>query len=54
LILSWKQGTLLSSVYVFLYAIILARLENPLGAGSAPAPAIVTAPAMPRFQNLLQ
>ncbi len=44
-----------SSVYVFLYAIILARLEEPIGASTAPtsAPA-VAAPSIPRFQNLLR
>jgi hypothetical protein len=55
LILSWKQGTLLSSVYVFLYAIILARLEKPAGAsvsrGLAPR---ANAPELIRFQNLLR
>jgi hypothetical protein len=54
LILSWKQGTLLSSVYVFLYAIVLARLEKPIGVSAASASAIVTSPGMPRFHNLLQ
>jgi O-antigen ligase len=55
LILSWKQGTLLSSVYVFLYAIVLARLEEPVGASKAPASApIETTPGLTGFPNLLR
>jgi hypothetical protein len=53
-ILSWKQGSLLSSVYVFAYAIILGRLEGPAlkhAPGAAQTPAT---PALPRFQNLLR
>jgi hypothetical protein len=53
LILSWKQGSLLFSVYVFAYAIALARLESPqLGRSSAPVQALAAFNA-PRFQNLL-
>jgi hypothetical protein len=54
LILSWKQGSLLFSVYVFAYAIMLGRLESPevnavLASSRAPDAGIV-----PRFQNLLR
>jgi Ca2+/Na+ antiporter len=56
LIVSWKQGSLLISVYVFAYAIILARLESPIVSARI-APMIETAaakPLVPRFQNLLR
>lgn len=53
LILSWKQGTLLSSVYVFLYAIVLARLEEPIRVTNATARAPVQAtPRLAAFPNL--
>jgi hypothetical protein len=55
-ILSCKQGSLLSSVYVFAYAITLARLEATIGA-RAPViePAKVnSSAALPRFQNLMR
>jgi hypothetical protein len=53
LILSWKQGSLLFSVYVFAYAIILGRLEAfaPRG-GEISQPA--AAANLPRFPNLLR
>jgi len=35
LVLSWKQGSLLFSVYVFAYAILLSRLESPSPSPSA-------------------
>jgi hypothetical protein len=55
LILSWKQGSLLISVYVFAYAIILARLESPIGTASHSAvpAAAMPDPVLPRFSNLL-
>lgn len=56
-ILTWKQGSLLSSVYVFLYGITLARLEHPLAARPTQqdARAVTPVPAgAPRFQNLLR
>jgi hypothetical protein len=53
LILSWKQGTLLFSVYVFAYAIALGRLEAP-AVRRSPEPKVTGASAGPlRFPNLL-
>jgi len=57
LILSWKQGSLLSSVYVFAYALVIGRLER----GYRPASSVDSrreahshgVPAM-RFSNLLR
>lgn len=55
-LVSSKQGSLLSSVYPFAYAIILARLERsvrhpaPVASTERPLPGV---PA-PRFQNLLR
>ena len=56
LIVSWKQGSLLISVYVFAYAIILARLESPIRAAkNYLVPDMAAAhPSVPRFQNLLR
>jgi hypothetical protein len=56
LLVSWKQGSLLISVYVFAYAIILARLESPIrAAGNLPEPEIpATTQGSTRFQNLLR
>jgi hypothetical protein len=56
LILSWKQGSLLISAYVFAYAIILGRLESPIvGANHAHLPEMTDAgPGQPRFQNLMR
>jgi len=56
LVLSWKQGSLLGSVYVFGYAIALARLERPIGSLNrlaTPAQAGVVR-SLPRFENLLR
>ena len=54
LILSWKQGTLLFSVYVFAYAIMLGRLESP-DVNSAPALSGTSdAGIVRRFSNLLR
>jgi hypothetical protein len=54
LMLSWKQGTLLFSVYVFAYAIALARLET-LSFGKSLAPELrAEGSLVPRFQNLLR
>jgi hypothetical protein len=53
-ILSWKQGSLLSSVYVFAYAIMLGRLEGPALKRSPGSVQTSAAPALPRFQNLLR
>ncbi len=55
LILSWKQGSLLFSVYVFAYAITLSRLETP-AAKSSPVSIgqVSTGANFPRFQNLLR
>lgn len=60
-LVSSKQGSLLISVYPFAYAIILARLEVPIGgapvalsdAGNPECRRIVAA-AAPRFQNLMR
>lgn len=55
LILSWKQGSLLFSAYVFAYAIMLARLEKPHMA-AAPHTAVGAAPVLGtprRFEHLL-
>jgi hypothetical protein len=55
LILSWKQGTLLFSVYVFAYAIVLARLETPalkLAPDTVRESGMPT--SLPRFPNLLR
>ncbi|MEJ0005136.1 MAG: hypothetical protein WDM77_01775 [Steroidobacteraceae bacterium] len=56
LIISWKQGSLLISVYVFAYAIALARLETPIGAVKhAVAPMLSPIHSvLPRFQNLMR
>jgi len=54
LILSWKQGSLLFSVYVFAYAIVLARLESPRLKGSPEPLQAAIIFNKPRFQNLLQ
>jgi hypothetical protein len=55
-ILSWKQGSLLSSVYVFAYAITLARLETPIDGRSRmiEQSGVSHDPAAPTFQNLLR
>jgi hypothetical protein len=55
-ILSWKQGSLLSSVYVFAYAITLARLESPIGEGSRASDQSGAGQSLapPTFQNLLR
>lgn len=53
LVLSWKQGTLLSSVYVFLYAIILARLEETSASTLSVSKQAIASPSMPRFPNLI-
>lgn len=55
-ILSWKQGSLLSSVYVFAYAITLARLESPIGRDSRVIEhTVVRRSLMPAtFPNLLR
>jgi len=55
LVLSWKQGSLLGSIYVFAYAIILARLEEPETLDSLSSMQSGGAsPVIPRFQNLLR
>jgi hypothetical protein len=56
LILSWKQGTLLSSVYVFFYAIGLSRMENSTAAVAASTDRGRTPQTtpIPRFPNLVQ
>jgi hypothetical protein len=53
-ILSWKQGSLLSSVYVFAYAITLARLEKPTLEKAPVATPADPGPPLPRFQNLMR
>jgi hypothetical protein len=55
-LVSSKQGSLLSSVYPFAYAIILARLESSArqSAPSALSGRTFDAPPVPRFQNLLR
>jgi O-antigen ligase len=55
LILSWKQGSLLFSVYVFAYAIVLARLETPaLKRAHDSAHRATMLENTPRFPNLLR
>jgi len=55
LILSWKQGSLLFSVYVFAYAIILARFEaSALERRSETTMPVAASAELPRFQNLLR
>jgi len=54
LILSWKQGSLLFSVYVFAYAIILGRLEKSATQNEAGSHLSVAAATLPRFPNLLR
>ncbi len=53
LILSWKQGSLLFSVYVFAYAIALARLEAPAGSLPERLPRVTMVNPRP-FPNLLR
>jgi hypothetical protein len=53
LIISWKQGSLLFSIYVFCYAIILARLETPSTSSVRVPQQRSTVLARPRFDNLL-
>jgi O-antigen ligase len=54
LILSWKQGTLLSSYYVFAYAIILGRLEGTAAVRSPIENPSMSVAAMPAFPNLMR
>jgi hypothetical protein len=54
LILSWKQGSLLFSVYVFAYAIMLGRLESPEVKSVSAFSSTADASVVPRFQNLLR
>lgn len=55
LILSWKQGSLLSSVYVFMYSIALARLEGSApSAKDRPEPHVTPQYVTPRFPMLLR
>jgi hypothetical protein len=54
LVLSWKQGTLLSSVYVFAYSIMLGRIDLQLVEGSTPAePQLAMSSRLPPFSNLM-
>ncbi len=54
LVLSQKQGSLLSCVYVFGYAIALARLEEPIFRQAPADTAATPSPrAVPRYHNLL-
>ncbi len=53
LILSWKQGTLLFSVYVFAYAIMLARIEAMVHEGPSKEP-LVLGSNVPVYPNLLR
>jgi hypothetical protein len=53
-ILSWKQGSLLSSVYVFAYAITLGRLEDLVTVRSALVREQTVTPDLVRFPNLLR
>jgi hypothetical protein len=54
-ILSWKQGSLLSSVYVFAYSTMLARIERArvTPSKSAPAPGFSALSELP-FPNVLR
>jgi O-antigen ligase len=56
LVLTQKQGSLLSSFYVWAYAITLARLEAPVPVKTnRPVREKVTAsPSLGRFQNLMR
>ncbi len=54
LILTWKQGSLLSSFYVFGYAIILGRLEGPVADPLPNEAASNSAKALPLFSNLMR
>jgi hypothetical protein len=55
LIISWKQGSLLFSVYVFAYAIILGRLEpHAIGNSLESSTATDVTESAPRFENLLR
>jgi len=55
-VLSCKQGSLLSSVYVFAYAITLARMSTAgsLRAASGPPAIAIGGAPRPRFSNLLR
>jgi hypothetical protein len=53
LIISWKQGSLLFSIYVFAYAIALARVESPNYQHAREPEEFRPAISSPRFQNLL-
>ena len=54
LILSWKQGSLLFSVYVFAYAIALARLEESQREPSSRLHPATISVRPPRFENLMR
>jgi hypothetical protein len=54
LILSWKQGSLLFSVYVFAYSIALARLEESQRETSPARHQVAIGVRPPRFQNLMR
>ena len=54
LILSWKQGSLLFSVYVFAYAIALARLEESQREPSSRLHPTTISVRPPRFENLMR
>jgi hypothetical protein len=53
-ILSWKQGSLLFSVYVFAYAIVLARLEQWHAERSSKLHESAADIPLPRFPNLMR
>jgi hypothetical protein len=53
LVLSWKQGSLLGSIYVFAYAMILARMEATTLTSTGLAQPSVLPPTI-RFENLLR
>jgi hypothetical protein len=56
LLISLKQGNMISSVEYFMFAILLARLRNGLEVADAPRPQIaaVAVPAGPLYPNLLR
>jgi putative inorganic carbon (HCO3(-)) transporter len=54
LMLSWKQGTLLSSFYVFAYAIILGRIAMRVSERSLAEKPVRSALNLPLFPNLLR
>jgi hypothetical protein len=53
LVLTWKQGSLLGSIYVFAYSMILARMEETTLKSRRLAESTAASPGV-RFENLLR